>query len=102
MFHREQFAGNLPEHQTEIALFLEHTDAETRRVTEREAEVRAAAFACALDMFLGRNAAHQFLGVFRLERRAFDAVQNTMHANGRRRTHADMQVGRTFGYDQLQ
>ena len=102
LLHRQQLVGNLPQHQAEVALLLEHADAEPRHVAEREAEVRAAAFARALDVLLGRDAAHQFLGVLRLERRAFDAVQNAVHANHRRRADADVQVGRAFGHHQLQ
>jgi len=62
----------------------------------------AAAFARALDVFLGRDAAHQFFRVFRFERRAFDAMQNSVDADDRRDVRADVQVGRAFGHDQLQ
>jgi len=53
-------------------------------------------------VLLGSDAAHQFLGVFLLARRPFDAVQDAVDADRRRDAHADVQVGRAFGHDQLQ
>ena len=85
-----------------LPFFLEDAHAETRHFAESETKVRAAAFARALDVFLGRDAAHQFLGVLRFERRAFDAVQDAVHADDRRRANADVQIGGAFGHHQLQ
>ena len=102
LLKRQQLVGNLPEHQGEIALLLEDADTETRHVAKRKAEVRAAVFARALNVLLGRDAAHQFLGILRFERRTFDAVQDAVHPDGGRRTHADVQVGGAFGHHQLQ
>ncbi len=98
----QQLGGNLAQDQAEIALFLEHADAETRHFAEGKTEVRAAAFAHMLDVVFGGDAAHQFFGVFRRQRRAFHAVQNAMHADDRRHADADVQIGGTFRDHQLQ
>ena len=92
----------MPEHDAEIPFFLEDAHAEARHFAESETEVRAAAFTRALDMLLGCDAAHQFLGVLRFERRALDAVQDAVYADYRRRANADVQVGGALGHHQLQ
>ena len=74
LFHRKQFGGELPEYYAKITPFLEHTDAEARHITKRETKVRTAMLAGALNALLGCDAAHQLLGVFRLEWRPFDSV----------------------------
>jgi hypothetical protein len=61
----QQLGGNLPQHQAEVALFLENADAETGRFAEGKTEVRPPAFAHVLDVVFGGDAAHQFLGVLR-------------------------------------
>jgi len=86
----------------EIALLLEDAHPEPGHVAKRKTKVGAAVFARALDVFLGRDAAHQFLGILRLERRALDAVQDAVHPDGRRRAHADVQIGGAFRHHQLQ
>src|ERR1019366_9515213 len=63
---------------------------------------RAAAFARLLDVFLGRDAAHQFLRTFGRERRPFDAMQRAMHTDRRRRADANVQVRGAFRHHQLQ
>ena len=96
LLHREHLGGNLAQDDAEVTLGLEDAHAEPRHVPEGKAEVGAAAFADALDVLLGGNAAHQLLAVFRLQRRPFHPVQNAVHANHGRRAHADVQVGSPF------
>ena len=62
----------------------------------------SAAFAHVLDVVFGGDAAHQFLGVFRAQGRAIDAMENAMHADDRRHAHSDVQIRGAFGHHQLQ
>jgi len=48
------------------------------------------------------DAAHQFFGIFLTESGALDAMKDTMQADDRWATNPDVQVGRSFGDDQLQ
>ena len=102
LLHRQHLVGNLAQDDAEVALLLEHADAEAGHVAEGKAEVGAAALAHVLDVVLGGDAAHQLLGVLRRQRRAFHPVQDAVHADHGRRAHADVQVGGPFRHHQLQ
>jgi len=59
LLEREHLARNLPQHHAEIPLFLEHTDAEARRLAKRNAKSAPprsrTAWMCSSDVMLRIN-----------------------------------------------
>src|SRR5262249_29691951 len=81
---------NLPQHDRDIALLLEHRNAEPRGVAKGEAEVRPAFLLKLLLVAVGRDRLHQGDRVLRLQHLGLEGSQVSVKSQDRRTTHGDV------------
>jgi hypothetical protein len=89
----QHLGGNGPEYGAGTALLHEGIDAEARQVRDGKGEVALQVFLVVLALAVVHDVVHHAVHVLVLHRRQVDAPHVAMHADHRRQTGGQMQVG---------